>query len=114
MKVGRKKNWEEGGTRELEEKKGFLSSFLIVFLILNNAKKKKKEICVSDIPANCYCHGLRGGGTGTDNLRFQPVGLKHVQEGITGRHRPWTTRDSTYNTSFVLFYKASFYKARGS
>lgn len=43
MKVGRKKKWEEGGTRELEEKKGFLSSFLIVFLILNNAKKKRRK-----------------------------------------------------------------------
>lgn len=45
MKVGRKKKWEEGGTRELEEKKGFLSSFLIVFLILNNAKKKEGNMC---------------------------------------------------------------------
>lgn len=41
---------------------------------------------MSPIPAYSYCHGLRRGGTGTDNLRLKPMGLKHVQEGITGRH----------------------------
>lgn len=72
----------------------------------------KKEIRVSDIPAYSHGHGLRGGGTGTDNLRLQPMGLKHVQEGITGRHRPWTARDSTYYISFLSLEKTKFYDWR--
>lgn len=38
-----------------------------------------------NVPANGNCHGLGGAGTGTYNLWLQAVGLKHVQEGITGR-----------------------------
>lgn len=52
--------------------------------------------CVDLIPANGHCHGLRRGGTGTHHLGLQSMGLKHVQEGITGRHRPWMTKNSTY------------------
>lgn len=49
-----------------------------------------------NVPANGYCHGLGGAGTGTYNLRLQAVGLKDVQEGIAGGHRPWETRHPTY------------------
>lgn len=49
---------------------------------------------MSNVPANGHSHGFRGAGTGTDDLRLQAVRLKHVQEGIAGRHRPWETRHS--------------------
>lgn len=62
----------------------------------------KKYIWVSYIPAYSYCHSLRGGGTGTDGLRFQPMGLKHVQEGITGRNRPLTAREREFNTLHLI------------
>lgn len=78
---------------------------MFVFFILYNAKNnltKKRGIWVSDIPAYSYCHGLRGGGTGTDDLRFQPVGLKHVQEGVTGRHRPWTASDRGFRILHLI------------
>ena len=84
------KNWEVGGARDLEEGKDL---YLQVFILYKAEKfSKKRKIWVSVIPAYSYCHGLRGGGTGTDNLRLQPVGLEHVQEGIAGRHRPWNER----------------------
>lgn len=56
------------------------------------------------LPADGHRHGLRGGGTGTDDLWLQPVDLEHVEEGIAGRHRPLgrgkdRERDSTTMTS---------------
>lgn len=106
--------WEVGGTRR---RKWFLSSFVFVFFFLYGTKtiQHKKEIWVSDIPAYSDCHGLRGGGTGTDDLRFQPVGLKHIQEGITGRHRPLGGRERGFNVTFNLcrLKRPSFYKAGG-
>lgn len=60
---------------------------------------------MGDAPANGYCHGLGGAGTGTYNLRLQAVGLKHVQEGITGRHRPCERRQSTNPETSELRHK---------
>lgn len=43
-------------------------------------------MCAISAPANSDGHGLRRGGTGTNDLRLQAVGLEHVQEGVAGRH----------------------------
>lgn len=65
---------------------------------------------MGNVPANGYCHGLGGAGTGTYNLRLQAVGLKHVQEGITGRHRPWETRHATSPVPWCCYTSPSLAK----
>lgn len=69
-----------------------------------------KLLLRSNIPANGHRHGFRGAGTGTDDLRLQAVRLKHVQEGITGGHRPWETRHSRNPILLCCFISSSLKK----
>lgn len=71
---------------------------------VNSINKKNLSGKERQIPAYSYCHGLRRGSTGTDDLRLQAVRLKQIQEGIAGRDRPWTKGKKIHLFFFISFF----------